>query len=181
MTGAVPTDIELTPAIVREAARGDRRAFARLVERHHDSMRRVAYAITGDVEVAGDAVQSAWAKAWRRMASLREPEQVRSWLVAIAANEARMALRRQRRRPVVSLDVTGRDAALIAPADRIDLVDLQRALQRLGPDDRTLLALRFVAGLESSEIAAHLGLSASGVRSRLARLLERLRKELEHD
>ena len=66
------------------------------------------------------------------------------------------------------------------PADRIGTVDLARALGGLKPDDRTLLALRFVAGLDSTEIAAQLHLSPSGVRSRLARLIERLRTELDH-
>ena len=62
------------------------------------------------------------------------------------------------------------------------LVDakVQRALAHLKPDDRRLLALRFVAGFDSTEIARHTGLSASGVRSRLARLLDRLRTEIDH-
>jgi RNA polymerase sigma factor (sigma-70 family) len=67
------------------------------------------------------------------------------------------------------------------PADAIGLVDLERALRRLSPDDRSLIALRYVAGLDSTEIAAQLGGSASGIRSRLARLLERLRTDLDHD
>lgn len=65
------------------------------------------------------------------------------------------------------------------PADAIATVDLARALRGLKPDDRSLLALRFVAGLDSTEIAAHLGVSASGVRSRLSRLIERLRTDLD--
>ena len=65
------------------------------------------------------------------------------------------------------------------PHDLAGVVDLGRALRGLSPDDRRLLALRFVAGLSSDEIAGHLGLSASGVRSRLARLIDRLRAELD--
>ena len=67
------------------------------------------------------------------------------------------------------------------PADSISTVDLARVLRGLDPDERTLLALRFAAGLDSTEIAAQLGLSASGVRSRLARLIERLRSDLDDD
>jgi len=51
----------------------------------------------------------------------------------------------------------------------------------LDPDERTLLALRFGAGLDSSQIAAQLGMSASGVRSRLSRLIDRLRVDLGHE
>ena len=64
---------------------------------------------------------------------------------------------------------------------RIDLVDLGRALRRLKPEERSLLALRFVTGLDSNEIGRHAGISASGVRSRLARLLERLPKDLDDE
>ena len=167
-------------AVVRRAAGGDEVAFARLVAQHHATMMRVAYAIAGDAEVAADAVQSAWSIAWRRLGSVRDPEQVGSWLIAIAANESRGLMRRQRRRTVVELSARDQERHERDPGDRIEVVDLARALRQLSPDDRTLLALRFVAGMDSGQIADHLQLSASGVRSRLARLLERLRGELDH-
>lgn len=101
--------------------------------------------------------------------------------MAIAANEARGALRRDRRGgPTVEMENLLDRAGGGDPADLIALVDLRRVLARLAPDDRSLLALRYVSGLDSTEIARHLGLSASGVRSRLSRLLDRLRGELDH-
>jgi len=168
-------------ATVRLAARGDRAAFTRLVLEHHEAMVRVAFVIVGDREMARDAVQSAWSLAWRRLASLRRADQIRSWLVAIAANEARQSLRRRRRVAVVDISEALDQRGAGDPADAIREVDLERALQRLKPDERVLLGLRFVAGLDSTEIALHIGLSASGVRSRLARLLARLRHDLEPD
>src|SRR4051812_20059580 len=128
-------------ATVRLAARGDERAFDRLVSEHHAAMSRVAYVICGDADVTRDAVQGAWSIAWRRLPSLRDPVQIRAWLVAIAANEARQALRRQRRRPVVDLSATYDHTAGGDPADAIEVVDLQRALSHLRPDERQLLAL----------------------------------------
>lgn len=165
---------------VRRAADGDQAAFAHLVTEHHASMVRVTYAITGDAEAAADAAQIAWSIAWRRLGSLRDHGTIRAWLVAIAANEARKGLRRQRGRPVLDISTALEAGAGGDPADRIATVDLARVLRSLAPDDRTLLALRFVAGLDSTEIATQLGLSASGVRSRLARLINRLRTELDH-
>ena len=52
-------------------------------------MARVAFVICGDPEATRDAVQTAWSIAWRRLHSLRDPDQVHPWLIAIAANEAR--------------------------------------------------------------------------------------------
>ena len=165
---------------VRLAAQGDEAAFTRLVSEHRAAMARVAFVICGDPEATRDAVQAAWTIAWRRLHTLRDPGQVRSWLIAIAANEARQAIRGQRRRPVIDISSAVQQDAGGDPADTIGLVDLQRALAHLTPDERRLLALRFVAGLDSTEIAHHIGLSASGVRSRLARLIDRLRTDIDH-
>lgn len=178
MTDILAGDLTATESLVRAAARGDEIAFARLVAEHHPSMARVAFVICGDADATRDVVQSAWLIAWRRFDSLRDPLQVRPWLVAIAANEARQAMRRRRRERVVDIsDAIGRPAG----ADQftsVDVVDLQRALRGLKTDDVSLLAMRFAAGLDSYEIADQLGMSASGVRSRLARLLVRLRIDL---
>ena len=57
------------------------------------------------------------------------------------------------------------------PAARSTDIDLINALARLDPDDRALLALRYVAGFDSTELARATGRSASGTRARLARLL----------
>ena len=164
---------------VRRAAAGDEAAFARLIAEHNGVMARVAYVILGDREMTLDAVQSAWSIAWRRIGSVRQPAQIRSWLVAIAANEARQQMRRKRRAVVVdisnAIDRHGNDDL----GESAAVIDLGRALRRLAVEDRRLLSLRFVAGLDSTEIAQHLGLSASGVRSRLSRLIERLRSDLE--
>jgi RNA polymerase sigma-70 factor (ECF subfamily) len=73
-------------ATVRSAATGDAVAFARLVEAHHASMARVAYVISGDVDSANDAVQTAWAIAWQKLRTLRDPSQVRPWLIAAQAS-----------------------------------------------------------------------------------------------
>jgi RNA polymerase sigma factor (sigma-70 family) len=173
-------DVSARDRTVRLAAQGDEAAFTRLVAEHRVAMAGVAYVICGDPEATRDAVQSAWSIAWRRLPALREPEQVRAWLISIAANEARQVIRGQRRRPVVDISNALEQDAGGDPADTIDLVDLQRALAHLRPDDRRLLALRYVAGFDSTEIARHTGLSASGVRSRLARLIDRLRTDIDH-
>jgi RNA polymerase sigma-70 factor (ECF subfamily) len=178
MTNTLIGKAAATEAIVRSAASGDELAFARLVAEHNRSMARVAFVVCGDADMTVDAVQSAWAIAWRRIGSLRDPSNIRAWLVAVAANEARQAVRRRRRSPVVDVSSELIELAEGDPAESVALVDLQRVLRGLSAEERSLLAMRFAAGLESAAIAEQLGLSASGVRSRLARLLERLRADL---
>jgi RNA polymerase sigma factor (sigma-70 family) len=178
MTGIVLTDVTAMESVVRRAAAGDEDACATLVVEYHADMVRAAYVITRDADGARDATQLAWSKAWQRIGSLHRPERVRSWLVAIAANEARQQLRGQRRR--VIREIAFERAQPPDPSDLIEVLDLRQAVSRLSPDDRVLLALRYVGGLESEEIGRYLGLSPSGVRSRLGRLLDRLRKDLDH-
>ena len=168
-----------TVSAVSRAAAGDETACAWLEHEHYLPMQRAAYALTHDVDLAREATQIAWIKAWPRLGSLHQPERVRQWLVAIAANEARQLLRGQHRRAVHEAELGDDDADAGDPACRIEVMDLVGAVRRLSPDDQSLLAMRFTAGLHSSQIGQQSGLTASGVRSRIARLLERLRSDLD--
>jgi RNA polymerase sigma-70 factor (ECF subfamily) len=164
------------------ARSGERDAFTALVERHHAELVRIAFSITGDLDAARDAAQHAWIKAWQRLPTLREPDRLRAWLIAIAANEARQSARAGRRRRVREITPMGLDEQAgqktVTSAERMDL---DAALTRLQPDDRALLAMRYLAGLTADEIGAATGLTGSGVRSRLSRVVARLREELDDD
>ena len=166
-------------SLVDRAAAGDETAFAQLVATYHADLVRVAYVVCGDADLAQDAVQSAWTIAWRKLGSVRDHTSVKGWLVSVAANEARQLARRRHRRAVVELRVGAPDPGGRDPAKAIDRVDLVNALGQLKPEDRTLLALRYVAGFDATELATQAGMSPSGTRARIARLLARLRKELE--
>jgi RNA polymerase sigma factor (sigma-70 family) len=168
-------------SIVEAAASGDSVAFARIVHAHHDDMARVCQLITGDPDLAQDATQAAWPIAWRRLRSLRDPAKLRPWLVTVAANEARQLVRRRSRDRLTPLEVADIGSPRHDPASRAADVDLLVAFRLLPPDDRTLLSLRYVAGFDATEIGVAMGLTPSGVRSRLSRLVERLRTEMGDD
>jgi RNA polymerase sigma factor (sigma-70 family) len=99
--------------------------------------------------------------------------------MTVAANEAKQLLRKRRTRArfeVVtdaSQEPGGRD-----PATGVSGLDLREAMSRLDPEDRALLALRYVAGFDSNELATATGISPSGTRTRIERLLKRLREDL---
>ena len=169
---------EARAGLVERAARGDQDAFARIVRLHHVDMTRVSYVITGDAATAEEAVAAAWPIVWRKLGSLRDPERLRPWLCSIAANEARQLIRRHRRRAVVEIPVSQIAAEPSADTARATDIDLANALARLPSDDRALLALRYVAGLNSTELGRALGMSPSGTRARLGRLLHRLKEDL---
>ena len=159
------------------AGAGDEVAFARLVAIYHADMARVAFAACGDRDLAEDAVQSAWLVAWRRLRSLRDPERVRPWLLAVTANEARQLLR-HRHGPVVEIDVEAPGDKMNDPSAGIERLDLRRALAHLSPDDRAVVAMHYVIDLSSDELGVAVGTSPSAARMRLSRIVDRLRKEL---
>jgi RNA polymerase sigma-70 factor (ECF subfamily) len=166
-------------SIIQLAASGDRDAFAQVVAAHDASMFRLSVVITGDAELARDAVQQAWIRAWPRLRSLRDEARLRSWLLSIAANEARGIMRTRAasgRREQAFVEGSG-----IAPRSHESLLDLERELARLAPDERAVLALRYLLGFNAKEIGDLLHLSHGAVRSRLARLIERLREVLRDD
>jgi len=170
--------------LVQAAAIGDEAAFTELVARHHRDLLRVAYVICRDPALAEDSAQAAWAIAWRRIGDVRDPQQIRGWLVAVAANEARRTMRSRRRRvleiSVADVELEGEVDLRSDPlAEGIAKADLRRVLASLDPTDRALIALRYVAELSSDEIGRALGMSPSGARGRLSRLLLRLRGELD--
>lgn len=169
--------------VLASAAAGDEVSFARLVEAHDDEMYRVCVAVGRDHAIAADGVQAAWSIAWRKLRTIRDPARLRPWLVAIAVNETKTLLKQRWRRSLVEVhpdagSASGYSFGGIDPGADAAALDLRDALERLGPDDRALLAMRYVAGFNATELAAALGISPSGTRTRLERLVTRLRQEL---
>ena len=154
-------------------------AFDEVVAVHHPDMLRLAYGLVGDRAMAADVVQAAWTAAWQHRAELRDPERIRSWLLTITANQARKALRWRSVRRWLPLGAAPEPAA--PPVRHEERLDLVGVLQTLPARDRQLLLLRYALGETSAEIGRQVGLSESGVRVRLSRLLTQLRKDLTDD
>ena len=178
MTGSTT---ETSAGLMRLAVDGDELAFAGIVDAHNADMSSVCFVVTGgDAELTEEAVQSAWPIAWRKLHTIRDPERLRPWLISIAVNEARQLARRRRRGRVLEISVA-HDPFATVPSDpgfHVGDIDLRNALAGMDPADRALIALRYVAGFDSSELARALHMTPSGTRARLARLLDRLRSEL---
>ena len=176
LSGAVRMDVS---RVLASAADGDEGAFARIVEAHDNEMYRICVAVSRDHAIAADGVQSAWVIAWRKLGSVRDPARLRPWLMAVAVNETKTLLKKRHRRSLTEVRVTtdGRPGG-IDPATDVASIDLRNMLERLDPDDRALLAMRYLLGFNSTELASAIGISPSGTRTRLERLVARMRQEL---
>ena len=180
IAGSSQSLVDAWAALVADARAGDEAAFTRIVAQYHPDLLRIALVVSGDTDISAEAAQAAWIVAWRRLSDLREPENLRPWLMSIAANEARGLCRSRGRRRV--REITAIDPST-PPADSTvaERLDLANALATLDPRDREILGLRYLAGLDSAEIGRSVGMSATAVRSRLARARDRLRQELGDD
>ncbi|MFE9424504.1 SigE family RNA polymerase sigma factor [Kitasatospora sp. NPDC006697] len=157
--------------------RADPPDFAEFVHQRSAALFRTAYVLTGHRQVAEDLVQEALEKAcrrWRRVAAAESPEAyVRRILVNLANDRWRRIGRSVER--VGQADLAGR----AAPGDPYRVVELRselvQALHTLPIGMRTVVVLHYLHDMDPLEIAATLGISASSVRSQLARGVAKLR------
>jgi DNA-directed RNA polymerase specialized sigma24 family protein len=180
----IVTDDQTLRAFLTQAAEGDPEAFARIIERFHDDMARVAFVVSGDgdVESAQVAVRAAWATARRGLGTMGNPERLPAWLMGIAAKQAREATQargRRREDPAVGESGVAATRASSAPAYRTDQREVANALAPLDAHDRMIVGLRYIAGLDADAIGVELGMPGSAVQARIARVLSELLKDLK--
>jgi RNA polymerase sigma-70 factor (ECF subfamily) len=125
---AVEAELPVEAALARRAARGDRDAFARLVDLHQRAVLGLCVRLLGPGEDARDAAQECFVRAWGAMASYDPRQPFAAWALRIARNHCVDLLRRRipsSRR--VELD------ARRADGERPELVDVdaQAADERL--------------------------------------------------
>jgi RNA polymerase sigma-70 factor (sigma-E family) len=139
---------------------------------------RLAYGMLHDVHEAEDAVQEAIFKAWRAFGRLRTDSNVGAWFLKIVANQCRQ--QRRSRWWTVLRQAEPPDAAAADPGMSMEDADeLRRALARLPHDQRLAVVLRYYLDLPFEEVGRVLGVSTQAAKSRVHRVLGRLRLELE--
>jgi RNA polymerase sigma-70 factor (ECF subfamily) len=180
-----------TAVALREPADTDRgrtadEAFAALTRRHLDGAFRLAWAILGGTQEAEDAVQDAFAMAWRKRASLREPDRFDAWFGKILVNVCRERLRGMARSRVREIQVAppvddepAHERAAPADPDIGMRLTVGGALAGLDADHRIVVVLRYWADLTVDEIADRVGVPPGTVKSRLHYALRALAPSLE--
>ena len=166
--------------LIAQAQQGDRRAFGELVLRHRQGVINVVYRMCGDENLAQDAAQEAFIRAWQNLPRYRPRSAFRNWLYRIATNVALDALRRERETiDVDALSLSTSDAgpeATVEGKERGECV--RQMVLALPPASRAVLVLREYEGLSYREIADTLDIPIGTVMSRLNYARNRLRKSL---
>jgi RNA polymerase sigma-70 factor (ECF subfamily) len=171
--------------LLQAAGRGERQAFATLIQRHQRTVIHFIYRFLGDItrDGAEDLAQDVFVNAWKAAAAFEPRAKAKTWLLRITTNVCLNYRRSQRLRRFRSLPAAdgteARQAPVASPesaamtSERTDQV--RRALASLPTRQRSAIVLRHYHDLPYAEIAQVLGVSVSSVES----LLFRARRSLQ--
>ena len=175
---------EVEDRLIIQAQQGDRNAFGELVGRYYEHVIGVVYRLCGDTQIAQDATQEAFMRAWVKLPSFQPRAPFRNWVYRIAVNTALDILRHKPEESIensIGMQIMaekspGPEAAYIEK-EQADF--LQGAVQALPEAARSVLVLREYGGLSYDEIAAVLEIPLGTVMSRLNYARSRLREMLK--
>ena len=173
------TDEEL----VQRVREGDQRAMNVLVDRHHGVVFRSCAAILSDEDLAADASQNSFLKAFRAVDRFRGEAAFRTWLLAIAGNEARGLLRKVKRRredtleDVDTLPATGNDPSAEV-VFRSEVERVRAVLAELPEKQKLSVSLRVFEGLSFREIGEMIDSTEGSARVDYHHGIRRLRELL---
>lgn len=168
--------------LICRAARGDAEAFRQLVEAYQTPAYRLAARMCGP-DSAEDVTQEAFLAAWRALPEFRGDCRFSTWLYRLVSNAAIDCLRREKKHRdtgnVDDLELADGGPSPQEQAERSDTRNaVRRALDRLSPEHRQVLLLRFMQELDYGEIARALNVSEGTVKSRINRAKSKLREVL---
>jgi RNA polymerase sigma-70 factor (ECF subfamily) len=162
--------------LVQACLRGDRRAFDELVDRYERPLFNASYRITGSVEDAMDATQTAFVNAFEKLHTYDQSHRFFSWIYRIAVNQALNLV--GRRRPGAELDSntpapTPNPETTYGKTETNDAIG--SAMAELTPDYRAVIHLKHLEGFSYREISDLLEIPEKTVKSRLFTARRKLR------
>lgn len=181
--------------VSRRAEPASAAAFDLIYDRHKDHLFRLLWHLTGDRPEAEDLFQEAWLGAARNLPEVVDPDGLRPWLVTIALNLHRDALRKKRVRRLFLISRAKERARSITavsegpagddPAAQTEQAALRRridlAVSSLPVRQRQVFVLQEYEGLGQAEIAGIMEVPLGTVKSLMHRAVRRLQAELADD
>jgi RNA polymerase sigma-70 factor (ECF subfamily) len=169
----------LERVLVVRCQAGDALAFAELVERYAPRLRYYLRSLIGRSGEADDVLQEIWLDVFRALPRLADPAALPAWLYRVARDRA---YRQLRRRPAPQPLGDHEPAVGDRPEEAFtadDAARIHEALDRLEPEHREVLVLRFLEEMAYDDIARVVGCPLGTVRSRIHYAKRALRRALE--
>ena len=169
--------------LIRNVQRGEMAAFQELVEKYKQKVFYMALDMTGNHHDAEDLSQEVFMKVFTAIKDFRGEAKLSSWLYRIAMNTC---IDKTRRRHLKLVDIDEKVYEQATPGknpeqllqDRAAQDQIEQALQKLPPRQRSIFVMRHYNELMLREIAEALGISEGTVKAQLFRAIQRLQKEL---
>jgi len=178
--------------LIRDAKSGNNRAFGRLVKKYQERTLFLAYDLMGNYDDAKDLAQETFIRAFQKLSQYEKRSKFSTWLYRITVNLALDTHRKRRHNRMEFLDTFNENIILrenISGDDFNPTYSLEKhefrnriefELNRLTPNQRAVIVLKYFHEKNSFEIADIMGCKASTVRAHLLRALNHLRKVLYH-
>ena len=165
---------------VQDCLRGNRQAFAMLVERYEKPVYNVAVRMLRNPEDARDIAQTVFLKAYQNLSNYDPQYKFYSWIYRMAINESLNILRVRGRNvgPVdeqYATDDAGPAESLVEDEGRTAVLG---AVDRLKPEYRAVIVLRYFVDQNYDDIGQALGIDAKTVKSRLFTARQMLKEQL---
>ena len=164
-----------TELLVIRCLRGETDAFEPIVAQWQSPMLAFALRYLGNENDALDVVQEAWTAIIKGLHKLQSPSLFVPWMFRILTNKCidRLRIKRINAQSLENVDLPS------MPPETLDINEsLNKAVEQLSDEYKTLVLLRFGQGLSTEQIAAILNIPEGTVRSRMHRTLVRLREIL---
>ena len=136
---------------------------------------RLGYGLTGDLQLAEDLAQTAFAKAYASWSRVRRADHPDAYLRRIVINANRSRFRKLRVTEVLTESLPEQLSHAGTGDEQADRATLMAALMRLPYGQRAAIVLRYWLDLTEAETAAILGCSVGNVKSQSSRALAKLR------
>jgi len=172
--------------LILATLRGDNSAFGTIVERHWNMVIALALSKIDESAEAEDIAQESFLKAYSYLHTLQNPDRFAGWLSKIVLQECSNNIRRSvRSRSALDYDgpsIEDSQTNMILMSNpglsHNQLQFVRQTVRQLPEKFRTLIIMRFVAGLTSVQIAEQTGKRPGTVRVRLHRAYKILRRDL---
>lgn len=153
--------------------------LALLIESNQERYYKIAFSYVKNREDALDIVHNAIVKALQSFHTLRNPAYAQTWFYRILINESISFLRKNKN--VIPLEdlQTPPSAGTLTDIHRDEYIDLYAALDKLAPEMKTVVVLRFFEDMKYEEIAEITSTNRNTIKSRLHRALKHLKLNME--
>ncbi len=178
MKEAYRKDFEL----VQKALKGDRFAFGVLVRQYQGQVAKTVIGMLGQTQEAEDVGQEVFIRFYRSMKQYKGDSALGTYLTRIAINLSLNEIKKQKTKKTSSLDKVEYQLQTEETAEKRDTREIiEKALQQLEPEFRSVIVLRLIEGYSTKETAEMLNLPLGTVLSRLSRAQIKLKELLKKD